>query len=68
MDLKALNNTPPWYWPADTAETLVSVLRDKQAAEPDRVLATEAAISLGPILEYADTEGFEDAGDVPISE
>ena len=100
MDLKALNDTPPWDWPADTAETLVSVLRDEQAAEPDRVLATEmagdftvindelveallavlrsgdesegvrgrAAISLGPILEYADTEGFEDAGDVPISE
>jgi hypothetical protein len=100
MDLKALSNTPPWDWPADTAETLVSVLRDKQAARPDRVLATEmagdftvvneelveallavlrcddeseglrgrAAISLGPILEYADTEGFEDAGDVPISE
>ena len=100
MDLKALNNTPPWDWPADTAETLARVLRDKQAAEPDRVLATEmagdftvvneelveallavlrcgdeseglrgrAAISLGPILEYADTEGFGDAGDVPISE
>jgi hypothetical protein len=100
MDLKTLNNTPPWDWPAGTAETLVSVLRDRQATEPDRVLATEmagdftvvneelveallavlrcsdeseglrgrAAISLGPILEYAETEGFEDAGDVPISE
>jgi len=100
MDLKALNNAPSWDWPADTAKTLVSVLRHKQAAEPDRGLATEmagdftvvneelveallavlrcgdeseglrgrAAISLGPILEYAETEGFEDAGDVPISE
>jgi hypothetical protein len=100
MDLKALKNTPPWDWPGDTAEKLASVLRDEQAAEPDRVLATEmagdftvvndelvqallavlrscdesegvrgrAAISLGPILEYADTEGFDDAGDVPISE
>jgi hypothetical protein len=100
MDLKALKNTPPWDWPEDTAEKLVSVLRDEQAAEPDRVLATEiasdftvvndglveallallgscdeservrgrAAISLGPILEYADTEGFDDASDVPISE
>jgi hypothetical protein len=100
MDLKALKNTPPWDWPGDTAEKLASVLRDEQAAEPDRVLATEmagdftvvndelvqallavlrscdesegvrgrAAISLGPILEYADTEGFDGAGDVPISE
>ena len=100
MDLKALQDTPPWDWPADMAEKLVGVLRDEQAAEPDRVLATEmagdftvvneelveallavlrsgdeaevlrgrAAISLGPILEYADTEGFDDAGDVPISE
>jgi hypothetical protein len=100
MDLKTLKNTPPWDWPEDTAEKLVSVLRDDQAAAPDRVLATEmagdftvvndklveallavlrnseefqevrarAAISLGPILEYADTEGFEDPDDVPISE
>jgi hypothetical protein len=100
MDLKALQDTPPWDWPADMAEKLVGVLRDERAAESDRVLATEmagdftvvneelveallavlrngdeaevlrgrAAISLGPILEYADTEGFEDAGDVPISE
>jgi len=37
MDLKALDNIPPWDWPANTAETLVSVLRDKQAAESDRV-------------------------------
>jgi uncharacterized protein (UPF0147 family) len=100
MDMKALKNTPPWDWPEGTPEKLVSVLRNKQAAEPDRVLATEmagdftvvndelveallvilrnseesqevrarAAISLGPILEYADTEGFEDPDDVPISE
>src|SRR5260370_20224136 len=100
MDMKALKNPPPWDWPEGTPEKLVSVLRDKQAAEPDRVLATEmagdftvvndelveallailrnseesqkvrarAAISLGPILEYADTEGFEDPDDVPISE
>jgi uncharacterized protein (UPF0147 family) len=99
MDLKALKDTPPWDWPEGTAEKLVSVLRDEQAAKPDRVLATEmagdftvvndelveallailrnseeseqvrarAAISLGPILEYADTEGFDDGGDVPIS-
>ncbi len=100
MDLKALKDTPPWDWPEGTAEKLVSVLRDEQAAEPDRVLATEmagdftvvndelveallailrnseeskevrarAAISLGPILESADIEGFDDPDDVPISE
>jgi hypothetical protein len=28
----------------------------------------QAAISLGPILEHADIEGFDDADDVPISE
>ena len=100
MDLHALKDAPPWDWPEGTAEKLLSVLRDEQATEPDRVLAAEmagdltvvndelveallailpnseesqevrarAAISLGPILEYADTEGFEDSDDVPISE
>ena len=100
MDLKALKDTPPWDWPEGTPEKLLSVVRDKQAAEPDRVPAMEmagdftvvndelveallailrnseesqevlarAAISFGPILEYADTEGFEDPDDVPILE
>jgi hypothetical protein len=99
MDLKALKDTPPWDWPAGTAEKLVNVLRDEQAIESDRLLATDmagdftvvndelveallsilrnseeskqvrarGAISLGPILEYAETEGFDDASDVPIS-
>ena len=100
MDLQALHDTPPWEWPRDTADMLLRALRDEQAAEPDRLLATEmagdlmvvneelveallailrsdhgsehlrarAAISLGPILEYADTEAFDDVGDVPISQ
>lgn len=100
MDLKALKDTPPWDWPDGTAEKLLSILRDEQAPEPDRVLASEmagdftvvndelvdalltvlrssgeselararAAISLGPVLEYADTEGFDNGGDLPISE
>jgi len=100
MDLKTLKDTPPWDWPDGTAEKLVSVLRDEQAAEPARVRAAEmagdftvvndelveallavlrnskeskemrarAAISLGPILEYADTEGLDDPDGVPISE
>jgi hypothetical protein len=100
MDLKTLKDTPPWDWPDGTAKILVGILRDEQAAEPDRVLATElagdftvvndelvdallallrssdeservrarAAISLGPVLEHADTEGFENWGEAPISE
>jgi hypothetical protein len=43
MDLKALKDTPPWDWPDGTAERLVSILRNEQAAEPDRVLATDIA-------------------------
>ena len=39
MDLKALKDTPPWDWPARTAEKLVNVLRDEQALESDRLLA-----------------------------
>ena len=87
MDLKALQDTPPWDWPADMSESdrvlatemagdftmvneelveaLLAVLRSGDESEG---LRGRAAISLGPILEYADTEGFDDAGDVPISE
>ncbi len=43
MDLKALKDTPPWDCPDGTAERLVSILRNEQAAEPDRVLATDIA-------------------------
>src|SRR5207244_12215507 len=93
MDLKALKDTPPWDWPAGTAERLVNVLRDEQAVESDRLLATDmagdftvvndelveallailrnsqeskhgrarAAISLGPILEYAHPKRLDGA-------
>jgi hypothetical protein len=37
------------------------------AGEPEELRAT-AAISLGPVLEYADTSGFEDPDDVRITE
>ena len=37
------------------------------ADEPDQLRA-RAAISLGPVLEQADTDGFEDPDDVPINE
>ncbi len=100
MDLKILEETPPWEWPEDTNKFLLDILRNNQAEETDRLLAAElageftvindelvdtllsilqngneseklrakAVISLGPVLEYADTDGFEDPDDVPISE
>jgi hypothetical protein len=45
--------------------TLLSVLR---SADESESLRSRAAISLGPALEYADTEGFEEPDEVPISE
>jgi len=49
----------------ELADALVSVLQSGDRSEEIR---SQAAISLGPILEDADTEGFEDADDVPIAE
>jgi uncharacterized protein (UPF0147 family) len=46
-------------------EALLAILRNSEESQEVRA---RAAISLGPILEYADTEGFEDPDDVPISE
>jgi hypothetical protein len=46
-------------------DALLSVLRS--GAEVEKLRA-KAAISLGPILEHADTDGFEDGADVPITE
>ena len=44
---------------------LLSILR---GADESESLRGQAAISLGPALEYADTGGFDDPDDVPISE
>jgi len=49
----------------DLADTLMAIIR--HADEPE-TLRARAAISLGAILEHADTDGFEDPDDVPISE
>src|ERR1700682_1704973 len=101
MDLKTLQNTPPWDWPTDAGKRLQEILIDHRADESDRLLAAglagdltvmndeladtltaiisspaepedmraRAAISLGPVLEQADTDGFEDdPEDVPISQ
>lgn len=49
----------------ELVDVLLSILRSSDEQEE---LRGKAAISLGPILEHADTEGFEDPDDVPITE
>jgi len=49
----------------DLVDTLLTVVRS--ADEPEQLRA-KAAISLGPVLEQADMDGFEDPDDVPITE
>jgi hypothetical protein len=56
-DFKLINN--------DLADMLLTIAGS--ADEPEQ-LRDRAAISLGPILEQADTDGFEDPDDVPITE
>ncbi len=100
MDLKILNETPPWDWPEGASKMILAILEDDRADTSGRILAAElagdftvindnlvdvllsvlqsgeepnelrgkAAISLGPVLEHADTDRFEDPDDVPISE
>ncbi len=100
MDLKVLEDLPPWEWPQGTDKMLLEILRDNQKDQSDRLLAAElagdytvindelaaallsivgngeeseelrarAAISLGPILETASIDEFDDPEDVPISE
>lgn len=49
----------------EVVDALLSILRNGDKSEEVR---GRAAISLGPALEYADTEGFEDVDDLAISE
>src|SRR5215475_12797142 len=49
----------------DLADMLLTIAGS--ADEPEQLRA-KAAISLGPILEHADTDGFEDPDDIPITE
>jgi hypothetical protein len=49
----------------ELVDALLSILRSGDRPEEVR---GRAAISLGPVLEHADTEAFEDAEDLPISE
>ena len=50
---------------AELVGTLLSILR--RGDQPEAVRG-QAAISLGPVLEEVDTEGFEDADNLPIPE
>src|SRR6202521_5674419 len=43
MDLKILQDTPPWDWPRDAGKTFQEILIDHQADESDRVIAAELA-------------------------
>jgi len=43
MDLKWLQEVPPWDWPSDAGEKLYEVLRDKGAAAADREMAARLA-------------------------
>jgi hypothetical protein len=47
------------------ADALLAILRSSDKSEQIR---GKAAISLGPVLEYADTEDFDEANHVPITE
>ena len=49
----------------ELVEALLSILHNRDASAS---LRGTAAISLGPVLEHADTAGFDDFSDVPISE
>jgi hypothetical protein len=100
MDLKTLQDTPPWEWPSGIGHKFRTILRDPGAKPADRLLAAElagdftvindqlahvllaimgdpaepeelraqAAISLGPAIEQADIDEFDDPESVPISE
>jgi hypothetical protein len=100
MDLKILQETPPWEWPRDAGKKFLELLIDRRADASDRLIAADlagdltvindkladsltaivlspeepeklratAAIALGAVLQQADTDGFEDPDDVPISE
>jgi len=43
MDLKILENTPPWEWPVGADQYFLKFLGDDRAAESDRCLAAELA-------------------------
>jgi hypothetical protein len=56
MDLKFLQDTPPWDWPTDAGETFQEILTDHRASASDRLIAAELAGDMTVINdELADT-------------
>lgn len=49
----------------ELVDALLSILRGGDKTE---MVRGRAAISLGPVLEHADTEGFEESDDLPITQ
>src|SRR5882757_2845277 len=43
MDLKILQDMPPWDWPTDAGKVFQKILKDSRASESDRLLAAELA-------------------------
>src|SRR5712692_9673726 len=43
MDLKTLQDTPPWDWPRDAGKRFQEILIDHRADESDRLVAAELA-------------------------
>lgn len=100
MDITTLAEIPPWEWPEEAADHLLSTLHNEEIEESRRFLAAELAgevsiindevaeallavgqdpkapemlrlralHSLGPGLEYADIEGFDDPEELVLSE
>lgn len=55
--------------PAAVNDTLVAAMLDVIVSAQDSIeVRSQAAISLGPVLEFADTDGFDDPDEVPIRE
>jgi hypothetical protein len=46
MDLKTLQETPPWDWPTDAANRFQEILINYRADESDRLIAAELAGNL----------------------
>jgi hypothetical protein len=46
MDVQDLSEIPPWEWPAAAAETLLKVLRNREAPADERLRAAEMASSV----------------------
>jgi hypothetical protein len=41
MDLKTLDDTPPWEWPEGVDKMLLEILRDERIDQSERLLAAE---------------------------